>query len=415
MQQLALGWWAYRISDSVAVLAAMGVCTQLPILLLGPWAASLADHVERRRGVLWTQCLSMGHALVLLGLYFSDKGSVPALIAAALFLGVVNAFDIPLRQSYAAHLVPSKDLKNAIAISAMSANGTRLIAPTIGGLVIAFAGEGVCFAVNALSYCMVVWALSGLPDQPAMSTREEGVGWISAFKDGAAHAFDDPWMASGLAMALLVSLCATPYLSLMPALVKDAFKAGPDLYGLAMGASGVGAMVSGIAMAARPGFMSKRFMPWLGILGGGGLAAMAWMPNVWWAMPFLALAGFGLSGGASSANAMLQSRVSPQMRGRVMGMFSMCLYGSTPIGLVAMGWLAEHYGSRLAISSGGGILVIGCAVLVAWMGKRAKNIASKSQADPTGVEAIPSRLAHFSEGDDVVDDSEGASKATGAS
>lgn len=414
MQQLALGWWAYRISDSVAVLAAMGVCTQLPILLLGPWAASVADHVERRRGVFWTQCLSMGHAMALFALYFSDNGGVPALIGAALFLGVVNAFDIPLRQSYAAHLVPSKDLKNAIAINSMSANGTRLVAPAIGGLVIAFAGEGVCFAVNAASYGVVVWALSGLPDQPAMSTREKGTGWLSSFKDGAAYAFDDPWMASGLAMALVVSLCATPYLSLMPALVKDVFKAGPDLYGLAMGASGVGAMVSGIAMAARPGFMSKRFMPWLGMLGGGGLAAMAWMPNVWWAMPFLALAGFGLAGGASSANAMLQSRVSPQMRGRVMGMFSMCLYGSTPIGLLAMGWFAEHHGTRWAISAGGVAVVVSCAVLATWMGRRAKNIASKSPLDPVGIEAIPGPLAHFSEGDDVVDDSDEASKPAGS-
>jgi MFS family permease len=376
IQQLALGWWAYKLSGSVGWLAAVGVCAQLPILLLGPWAASLADHIERRRGVMITQALSLAQAFALMILYFTGTGGVEAIVACSLFLGVVNTFDIPIRQSYAAHLIPQQDLRNAIAISSAAANFARLAAPSLGGFLIAWAGEGACFAVNTVSFLAILIALGSLPSQPAAKRRQDGVGALALFAQGARHAHGDPWIMSSMLVAGVLSLFATPYLTMMPALMSEAFHVGPELFGFAMGASGIGAMFAGIGMAAKPRMMGKRAMPWLGAMGAASLVSVAFAPSAEAAMPLLALAGFGLAGCASSANAIVQDRVDPAMRGRVMGLFSMCLYGAAPLGVVVMGWVAQGHGVRSAIAGGGALALISCVALGVQGVMRVKKMAA---------------------------------------
>ena len=363
LQQLALGWWAYRLSGSAAWLAAVSACAALPILFLGPWAASWADRVERRRAVMATQALSLAHALALGTLFCAGRGSVEALAGLALFMGAVSAFDIPLRQSYIARLVPAQDLKNAIAINAVSANAMRLGAPALGGLLIAAGGEGLCFWLNAASYLAIIATLWRLPDQAPEKRQGQSLGALRAFGQGAVYAAANPAILAAMATALATSLFAAPYLGLMPALAREAFKTGPSLYGLTMGASGVGALCAGLAMAARPKAMGRSTMPWLAAAGSLAMAAMASMPSAWWAMPFLALTGFGLAGAASSANALVQSKVSPEMRGRVSGLFSMCLYGSAPLGALAMGGCASIFGARVAMECGGAISAACCVAL----------------------------------------------------
>jgi MFS family permease len=386
LQQLALGWWAYKLSGSAAWLAAVAACAALPILLLGPWAASLADRIERRRGVMFTQALSLGHAVALGVIYALGWGEPLILAALALFLGAVSAFDIPLRQSYIARLVPNEDLKNAIAINAISANATRLGAPALGGFLIAAGGEGVCFWLNALSYLAILGSLAALPDQPPEEHVGPRCGALRSFAQGASYAASRPTILAAMATALATSLFAAPYLSLMPALVLDAFKAGPTLYGLTMGASGVGALAAGVFMAARPSSMGKAAMPWFGAGGSVALSAMAAMPNAWAAMPLLVLTGFGLAGGASSASALVQAKVDPAMRGRVMGLFSMCLYGSAPLGVLAMGAAAERFGVRAAMEVGGVLSAAGCVVLAlgmrrAWSAKAARDALAPPTAE----------------------------------
>lgn len=385
IQQLALGWWAYRLSGSVGWLAAVGACAQLPILLLGPWAASLADHIERRRGMMVTQALSLAQALALLVLHATGTGGVEAIVCCALFLGVVNAFDIPLRQSYAAHLTPAEDLGNAIAINAAAANLARLAAPSLGGILIAVGGEGACFAVNTVSFLAILLALSKLPRQPAAIGVSAGAGALSRFAQGARHAAADPWMLSSMGMACVLSLFAAPYLTMMPALMTDGFKVGPELYGVAMGASGLGAMMAGLAMAALPSMMGKRAMPWLGALGSAGLGAVAAMPSAAAALPFLALAGFGLAGCSSAANSVVQERVAPEMRGRVMGLFSMCMYGAAPLGVALMGAAADEHGTRFAVGAGAALALAGSLGLAAAAGRLSRlksSAAAAGSAEP---------------------------------
>ena len=361
MQQLALGWWVYRLTDSAGWLAAVAVCSQLPILILGPWAATMADHVERRKALMVTQALSLVQALALLAIYLSGSASVAMLLACALALGVVGAFDIPIRQSYQAHLVPEKDVSNAVAIMAASANFTRLLAPALAGLLIAWVGEGVCFAVNAASYLAILVTLSKLPRQAAAAERTVGVGAWGSFAEGARHALADPWMALGMALALGMSLFATPYLTLMPALARSEFGAGAELYGMAMGMSGLGAMAAGLALAARPRWLGRARMAGLGIFGAAALGSMTRMPNAYWAMPLLFFTGFGLSGSINIANATIQRRVDSAMRGRVMGLFSMCLYGAAPLGAIAMGAAAELWGTRVAMGAGAALAALSFA------------------------------------------------------
>ena len=362
-----MGWWAYRLSGSVAWLAAVGVCSQLPILLFGPWAASVSDRIERRKGVMTTQALSLLQALALCILYASGQGQMWQVVALSLFLGVVNTFDIPIRQSYASHLVPAEDLKNSVAINALFSNMIRLIAPAVGGIVIAKWGEGYCFAANTLSFLGILFSLSRLKKQKAHEDNDMEIGVWTGFAQGAAHARKSHAIVAGLAMAFCISLFATPYLTLMPALAKSSFGAGAREFGFAMGASGVGAMLAGLVQAASPSMMRARSIPWLGALGGASLAAMASMPNIYWAMPWLALVGFGLAGAASTTSVLVQTNSAPNMRGRVLGMFSMCMYGGAPLGMLAFGMLAEHAGTRFSVAFGGALCAIGCAGLGFWM------------------------------------------------
>lgn len=383
MQQVALGWWAYRLTGSTGLLAAVAVCSQLPILALGPWAATLADHVERRRALMITQALSLTQSVALLFLFWSGSSSIYLIMACALALGIVSAFDIPIRQSYQAQLVPERDMFNAVAIMAASANFTRLVAPAVAGLLIASIGEGFCFVLNALSYVIIILTLLRLPRQAAAAKRAEGIGTWAAFNEGTRHALSDPWMALGLVLAVGMSLFAAPYMTMMPALTQAEFGAGAELYGICMGMSGFGAMSAGLALAARPRWMGKSRMAMLGIIGAVALGFMTRMPNAYWAMPLLFLTGFGLSGATNVANATIQRRVDPAMRGRVMGLFSMCLYGSAPLGALAVGAAAEIWGTRLAMGGGAALAVISFTV-IAWRIRalRASERAAKAEVMP---------------------------------
>ena len=381
IQQAAMGWWAYRLSGSITWLAAVGVCAQLPILFLGPFAASMADHVERKKAVMATQSLALLQSLALWGLFCSGKGEMWHIIILSLFLGTINTFDIPIRQSYASHLLPQEDLKNALAVSSLFSNFTRLIAPAVGGFIISLSGEGTCFAINCVSFLFILFALSRLsPQYSHEKNLLTSSGWKS-FTLGFSYAKENSRILFGLSFAFCISLFATPYLTLMPAIAKTSFGVGPKEFGFAMGASGVGAMLAGLLQTTRPEVMRPRFIPWFCILGSVSMILMTNMPNIHWAIPFLVFIGLGLSASCSSLNLMVQLNSEPHMRGRILGLFSMCLYGAAPLGMIGLGFIAECTNPRFAIRLGGALCLIGCLFLTYQM-RQSKLRQSKLQRAP---------------------------------
>jgi len=250
MQQIALAWLVYRLTGSPFMLGLASFVGHIPILFLAPLGGLWADRFDRRRTMLVTQALSLLQAAVLAGLTFAGWVEVWHLLVAAAFLGVVNAIDTPLRQSFLLELVGSREhLPNAIALNSLMMNASRLVGPPIAGVVLALAGEAWCFSINALSYLAVIASLAairigGLPRKPHTQ------GWLAGLKEAAHFAWHFLPTRSMLALVALVSFFANPYASLMPVFARDIFAGGADLLGLLVGAGSVGAVAGVLYLAS---------------------------------------------------------------------------------------------------------------------------------------------------------------------
>src|SRR5665213_1790313 len=238
MQQVAMSWLLFRLTDSAFLLGVIGFSSQIPSLFLSPFAGVVADRVNRHRGILITQSLAMLQAIVLLVVVHSNERLVWPLIGLGFFLGVVNAFDMPLRQSFLVEMVTNREhLGNAIALNSSIVNGARLIGPSLAGLVIAAWGERACFLLNAVSYVAVLWALLAMRDLPPRKPRAAG-RMHEHLKAGFVHAFGFAPLRALLILLAVISLCSMPLTVLMPVFAKVVLHGNADTQGFLMGAMG---------------------------------------------------------------------------------------------------------------------------------------------------------------------------------
>lgn len=401
MQQMALGWMAYEVGGSAMTLAWVGFWSQIPILILGPLAAWRADHVEKRQALIRSQLMLMGQAAALALLWWSGRATEWHLMALALFAGVVSAMEIPVRQSYAARLVRPEDLPNSIALNSMMANAARLAGPALGGAALGAWGAGACFALNACSFALMITALKKLPDDHGEPRRHKELGVIQSVRKGLAegwsHARQDRWVSAAILMAACLSFWGTPYATLLPAFIQERLLAGPFWYGALLSASGVGAFAAALTLTwLGAGKGLKKALAWtapIGALALLGMATLARSPEQ--AAPMLALVGLGFMGTAAGASILAQSRVEAKFRGRVMGIFSMGLYGLAPIGGLLLGAVASHWGIRVAMSLSA-MGVMGSALGIRWMMRDGGYLGRKSAA-PSILERIQEESSEQSE------------------
>lgn len=365
MQTVAMSWLVYRLTGSALLLGTVGFASQVPLLLLTPFAGVVSDRWPRRGLLVVTQAWSMLLALALAVLTLTGAVRVWHLIVLAVLLGVVNAFDMPIRQAFTLEMVDRKeDLPNAIALNSSLFNGSRLIGPTLAGALIAGVGEGLCFLLNGLSYLAVLWALLAMRLGPRPSRAPEP-NLLRGLRDGFSYAFGSLPIRNILLLLGLLSLVGMPYVVLMPVFAKDILQGGPGTLGLLMASTGVGALVGAILLAARRTIVGLgRLIPFAAGLFGLALIGFAASRSLYLSVPLLIVSGFGMIVNMASSNTILQTIAEEDKRGRLMGLYALSFAGTAPFGSLLAGWLSSRYGAPLVLAWGGVLCIVGAALFL---------------------------------------------------
>ena len=363
MQQIGEVWLAYRLTHSAFYLGVVGFASQFPIFVIAPIAGVWADRVNRHHLLITTQTLEMVQALVLAALTLTHHITLAGLIILSSLGGIVDAFDIPTRQSFVVRMVDDRtDLSNAIALNSSLVNVARLLGPSVAGLVIAAVGEGWCFFVNGLSYLAVIGSLIAMHVvDTSPHTTMESVG--SQLKEGWSYILRSPpiWML----LALLASLSLVTSINsvLAPIFATVILHGDAHTLGFLMAGSGLGALTAALVLAARKSVLG--LTRWIGIsatLLASSLFVFSLSTHFGLSCAMLALAGFGMMSGGASINTVLQTIVDEDKRGRVMSFFAAAFIGMAPMGNMLGGLIADRYGApwTVRITS---TICLGCAGL----------------------------------------------------
>lgn len=347
MQQVAMSWLVYRLTGSAMLLGIVGFTSQIPSFFLAPVAGVLADRWEKRRLLLATQTLALTQAALLAIIVLTGVVHIWQIILLSLFLGIVNAFDIPVRQSFVVQMVDSRDdLSNAIALNSSMVNGAKLIGPTMAGLLVASVGEGVCFAINSASYLAVIAAIVAMRVAP-MAPRLQSQNVLHELREGVRYAFDCKPIRNILLLLALISLLGMPYSILIPVFASEVLHGSSHTYGYLMTASGSGAFVGAFYLASRRSVLGLGMVIVRAtIFFGTGIAVFAISTSFALSMVSLVVTGFGAMTLVASSNTIIQTVVDEDKRGRVMSFFTMAFIGMTPFGSLIAGTLAGSIGAK---------------------------------------------------------------------
>jgi MFS family permease len=367
MQSVAQSWLVYRLTGSGLLLGAVGFASQIPVFLVAPIGGITADRANRQHVVIATQTASMLLAFVLAALTLSGKIQVWHIFVLASLLGVVNAFDIPGRQSFLVDMVGKEDLMNAIALNSSMFNGARVIGPAVAGILVAKLGEGWCFFVNGVSYIAVIIGLL-LMDVHAPAKASKHTPALQHIVEGFQFVSRTAPIRALLTLLGLVSITGMPYLVLMPIFADRILRNGgqelasllgsKDLgamrLGILMGATGVGAMLGALTLAMRSGV--KGLGRWITVCCAGfGLSLMlfAFSKSFWLSVILLLPVGYFVMLQMACSNTLIQVMVPDALRGRAMAVYSMMFMGMAPIGALLGGALADRLGAPTTVAIGG--------------------------------------------------------------
>ncbi len=345
MQQVALSWLVYRLTDSVFLLGILGFSSQIPSFLLGPFAGVVSDRKNKHHILLATQTLSLLQASTLAALVLTDAVTVPWIIGLSVFLGIINAFDISARQSFVVELIEDRnDISNAIALNSSMFNVARLVGPSIAGLVIAAVGEGICFLGNAVSYLAVLGSLLAIKTTPVVSEKKI-LPVLQSIKEGFTYAFGFAPIRAILLLIASVSLFAMPLTVLMPVFARDVLHGNANTMGFLMGASGIGALAGALFLAQRKSVLGLgKIIVQAVILLGAGLIAFSFSRIIALSLFCMLFTGFGMIVQMAGSNTILHTIVDDDKRGQVMSFYSMAFLGMAPFGSLLAGALAAQVG-----------------------------------------------------------------------
>jgi MFS family permease len=358
IQTVAQAWLVYRLTGSATLLGLVAFSGQISIFILAPISGFVADTKSRRSILFATQVAPMLLSFTLAVLTLTSRVQVWHVFTIAALLGVVNAFDFPVRQAYVSELVTKEDLMSAVTLNSSMINSARTIGPGIGGLLVASIGEGWCFLGNALSYIAVIIGLlmikaESKPPKPAQHFRA-GIA-------EAVHFVRTTGPVGALLVLLgLISFMGLRYEILMPVYTREMLHGGPKEFGLLMGASGVGAILGSLILAT---FGNVRTLgDWVGLAAagfGGSLVLLSFSHSFWVSLGVMLLIGFTMVTQLDASNTLVQRIVPDEMRGRVMAIWTMMLSGLAPFGSLLVGVLAQHFTARRTFAAGGMACVMG--------------------------------------------------------
>jgi len=350
--RIATSWLVYRLTGSAFLLGVVGFAGQIPTFLLAPLAGVVVERMDRRKLLVWTQVLAGVQSLLLAALTLARVITIHEVLALSVFQGLINAFDMPGRQSFLVQMVSPEggkpdrgDLGNAIALNSSIVNLARLVGPAIAGLIIAAVGEGWCFLIDGASYIAVVASLlmmrvsHAVTERPTTSMLEqlkEGWSYVSGFRP----------IRTILLLFALMSLMGMPFMVLMPIFAAQVLHGGPHTLGFLTGASGVGALISAISLAMRKSVRGLTTMIQVSAFCfGSGLILFGLSRSLALSLLLMLITGFGMMQGLAASNTVIQTLVPEDKRGRVMSYYTMAFVGMTPFGSLLAGALAHRFGA----------------------------------------------------------------------
>ena len=360
--RIATSWLVYRLTGSALLLGIVGCCGQIPTLVLAPFAGVMVDRWNRHRLLVATQVLSMLQSLALAVLTLAGVITVTEILVLQVMQGIINSFDTPARQAFVIEMVEHRtDLPNAIALNSSMVTGSRIIGPTIGGVLIAAFGEGWCFMVDAISYIAVIVSLLAM--RVTIEHRKSATRLLDEMRDGVRYVWGFVPARTVLLLLALVSTMGMPYMVLMPAVASDILHGGPHTLGFLMTASGVGALIGALYLATRASVLGLgRAIAIAAITFGVGLAAFAFSHVLWLSLLLLPIVGGGFMVETAATNTILQTIVEERLRGRVMAFYAMAFLGTAPIGSLVAGVVADRIGVPWTIFVGG----VACMAAGVW-------------------------------------------------
>jgi len=371
MTRLATSWLVYRLTQSALLLGIVSFAGLFVSFALGPFAGVWVERLERRKLLIWTQAAAAIQSLVMAALTLTHIITLWEIIALSVVQGLVNAFDMPGRQSFLVKMVDDRnDLSNAIAINSSMANGARLIGPAIAGIVIAAVGEGWCFLIDGVSYLAVIASLMMMHVKP-MEAHNNTAGMFEQIREGWEYVTTFPPIRTILVLIALISLMGYPYAVLLPIFAGQVLHGGPYTLGWLTGASGAGALLSALSLAVRKSVVGLTRMVQFGaIMLGGGLILFGLSHTLWLSLLLMVVVGFGLMQCAAASNTIIQSLVPEDKRARVMSYYTMAFFGAAPFGSLLAGVLAHRCGAPHTVIITGALCIAGAL----WFTLRLPNI-----------------------------------------
>jgi MFS family permease len=354
MQKTAVAWLVYRLTGSALLLGLVGFVSLIPSLVLSPFAGSLIDRYNRYKILMITQIVSMAQAGALAALIFFQYYSIPMIIVLSLIQGIINAFDVTCRQSLMVEMVDKKeDLPNAIALNSTMTNLARIAGPALAGILLSTFGEDFCFIGNFLSYVPVLLCLFMMKLNLTATPPSQKSIWLE-LEEGFRYVSGDKELSSMIILIGISSLFVIPFNTLMPIFAKDIFHGSAKTFSWFESAAGLGSVVSAMYMAnlksAKP--LMKITMI-ASALFGLSLIFLSHAGSLPIALVFMTITGIGMMAQTSSINTYIQTHAVPEMRGRAISYFVMAYQGMIPIGSLLIGWTANAFGPRMAVTIAG--------------------------------------------------------------
>ncbi len=363
LTRVATSWLVYRLTGSTLLLGVVGFAGQIPTFFMAPFAGVWVDRLNRHRVLVITQVLAMLQSAALAAFALSGTITVDIIVALSVFQGLINAFDMPARQSFVIEMVNDReDLPNAIALNSSMVNLARLLGPTAAGLLIAAFGEGWCFAIDALSYLAVIVSLLSMRLAPA-ARPQRPKRLVAELAEGFNYANHFTPIRNVLMLLALVSFMGMPYTVLMPVIATRVLGGGAHTLGFLMAGSGVGALAGTLYLASRKSVLGLgRLIPIAAATFGLGLVAFSRSTGFWLSFVLLVPTGMGMMIQMAASNTIVQTLVEEDKRGRVMSFFAMAFFGTVPFGSLFAGVMASRFGAANTILVGGASCMIGAAI-----------------------------------------------------
>jgi MFS family permease len=367
MQTTAQLWLVYRLTGSAALLGVFGFANQIPMLVLASVGGYVGDRYSRHRGVIATQTISMLLAFLLAGLTLTNVVHVWHLIAITLLVGIVNAFDVPIRQAFFVQMVGKEDLPNAIALNSSIFNGARVVGPAIAGFAIAWVGEGWCFFLNGLSFLAVIFALMAMKIEQ-QERKDSGESPLQSLLQGFRFAMKDRPIRSTLLLMSMLSVFGLQYSVFMPIFAEDVLHSGARGLGFLMSAAGVGAVLGALQFAARTAYRGlAKWIAAMSVICSVCLLIFSQSKIFWLSIVVLFIVGFAATSQMAATNTTVQNRSPDALRGRLMAVYATMFMGVQPLGALLAGGIAKRLGAPATLAIFGTICLVGSLVFAAWV------------------------------------------------